>query len=201
MSRLRHFVLLASAVLLAGQQQDPLIGRWRSVEISSAGVSAVFEFHPDHEMDSYSAVLTDGRFRLVGTDTVLLQSKEGHEEKQELEWDAEDRARIEDEAAGKSIELSRAGKTLDRKNPLYGEWRTTLPWNGENYPASVVFSADGTVRWMTTLRKEQGHYSVTGGSIRFEVSGRPVVTGSFAVQKDRLTLPNPKGGESAFEKF
>lgn len=202
MQCLRPFALVSvSAVLLAGQQQDPLIGRWRSLEVSAAGVRAVFEFRADHQMDSYSAAISDGKFRVVGTDTILLQSKDGREEKQELEWDSEDRTRIEDEAAGKSIELARAGKELDRKNPLSGEWTTTLPWNGKSYPARAVFYPDGKVVWTTILRKDDGHYSVTGASIRLEVAGHPVVQGDFSIKQDRLTLPNPKGGQSTFERF
>jgi hypothetical protein len=137
---------------------------------------------------------------LVGTDTILIQSK-NREEKQELEWDSQDRARIEDEAAGKSIEPTRVSKSLDNKNPLVGEWSTTRDWNGRNYPARALFFPDGKVIWITTLRAEHGRYSVQSKNIRLEISGRPVVEGSFAVTTDRLTLPNPKGGETSFERF
>jgi hypothetical protein len=200
-SALLFILLTLSASLNAGQsQQDQLIGRWRSAEVSSAGVSAVFEFHGDSQLDSYSAAISEDKYRLVGTDTILIQSK-NREEKQELEWDSQDRARIEDEAAGKSIELTRVGKSLDNKNPLVGEWSTTRDWNGRNYPARALFFPDGKVIWITTLRAEHGRYSVQSKNIRLEISGRPVVEGSFAVTTDRLTLPNPKGGETSFERF
>jgi hypothetical protein len=164
-------------------------------------VSAVFEFHGDNQLDSYSAAISDGKYRLVGTDTILIQSKNGPEEKQELEWDNQDRARIEDEAAGKSIELARIGKTLDTKNALVGEWSTTREWNGKKYSARALFSPDGKVVWITTLRAEHGRYSVENKDVRLEIPGRPVVKGSITVTADRLTLPNPKGGESTFERF
>jgi hypothetical protein len=45
------------------------------------------EFRSGNEVDSYSAVITEEKYRLAGTDTILPQSKGGHEEKQELEWD------------------------------------------------------------------------------------------------------------------
>lgn len=196
------FTLVAiSAALVAGQsQQDQLIGRWRSTQVSPAGMSAVFEFHGDNQLDSYSAAISDGKYRLVGTDTILLQSNSG-EEKQELEWDGQDRARIEDEAAGKSIELARVGKILDNKNPLAGEWSTTREWNGKSYPARALFFSDGRVVWITTLRADRGHYSVQNKNIRLEIPGRPVVEGSITITPDHLTLPNPKGGESKFERF
>jgi hypothetical protein len=182
-------------------QQDQLIGRWRSSEVSPAGVSAVFEFHSDNQLDSYSAVVSDGKYRLVGTDTILLQLDKSHEEKQELEWDNQDRARIEDEAAGKSIELVRIGKIPDSKNPLTGEWSTTREWNGAKYPARALFLPDGKVVWITTLRAEHGRYSVQNKSIRLEIAGRQAVEGSFALAGNRLTLPNPKGGASSFDRF
>jgi hypothetical protein len=197
------FALLAlSAALAIGQsQQNQLTGRWRSSEVSPTGVSAVFEFHGDNQLDSYSAVISEGRYRLVGTDTILFQSKNG-QEKQEVEWDSEDRVRIEDEAAGKSIELARLGKISDTKNPLTGEWGTTREWNGARCPARVFFFTDGRVVWITTLRTDHGHYSVEGQSIHVELPGRPVLEGSFAVSEDRLTLPDPRGnGSYSFKRF
>ncbi len=195
------FIFAISIAVVSGQsQQDQLIGRWRSTAVSPAWVSAIFEFHGDNQLDVYSAAISEQKYRLIGTDTILIQSKNG-EEKQELEWDSEDRARIEDEAAGKSIELTRVGKSVDNKNSLAGEWSTTREWNGRNCPARAVFFPDGKVVWIITVRAEHGRYSVQSKNIRLEISGRPVVEGSFAVTKDRLTLPNPKGGESSFERF
>jgi hypothetical protein len=194
--------LLVSVPLATGHsQQDQLLGRWRSAEVSPAGVSAVFEFHGDGQLDSYSAAISDGKYRLIGTDTILLQSKNGPEEKLELEWDNQDRARIDDEVAGKSIELTRVGKSLDSKNPLAGEWSTTREWNGKSYPAHALFFSDGRVVWLTTVRAEHGRYSVETKHIRLEIPGRPIVEGSFGVAEGRLTLPNPKGGEATFERF
>lgn len=177
-----------------------LIGRWRSAEVSRAGVSAIFEFHSDNQVDFYAVAISDGKYRLVGTDTILLQSENG-EEKQELEWDNQDRARIEDEAAGKSIELTRVGKIPDGKNPLVGEWSTTWEWKGKNYPARALFFPDGKIVWITTLRAEHGQYSLQSKKIRMEIQSRPVLEGAFALTEDRLTLPDPKGGESSFERF
>lgn len=200
-SSLSLLLSVISVALAAGQtQQDPPIGRWRSAEVSPSGVSAVFEFHNDNQLDSSSAVISEGRYRLVGTDTILLQSSNG-QEKQELEWDNLDRARIEDEAAGKSIDLARVGTIPDRKNPLTGEWSTTREWNGRKYPARAFFFPDGKALWITTLRTERGRYSVQGKHIRLELPGRPAVEGGFGLTGDRLTLPNPKGGESGFERF
>jgi hypothetical protein len=184
----------------ARAQQDDLAGRWRSTEVSPSGVSSIFEFHGDNRMDSYSAAISEGRYRLVGTDTILFQTKNG-EEKQEVEWDSQDRARIEDEAAGKYMNLARIGKTPDDKNPLIGEWNTTREWNGAKYPARVWFFADGRVLWVATLRTEHGRYSVQSKNIRLEIAGRPAVEGTYALSGDRLTLPNPKGGGSSFDRF
>jgi len=177
-SALPVLLLTLSAIPETGwAQQDQLIGRWRSVEISSTGVSSIFEFHGDNRMDSSSAAISEGRYRLVGTDTILFQAKNG-EEKQEVEWDSQDRARIEDEAAGKSMELTRVGKISDSKNPLTGDWSTTRLWNGTKYPTRVSFFPDGRVLWVTTLRTEHGRYSVQSKSLRFEIAGRPAVEGS-----------------------
>ena len=196
-------VLLVISLVTATAQskQDPLIGRWRSTEVSPAGLSAVFEFLADHHLDSYSAAISDGKYRLIGTDTIVLQSKGGPEEKLELEWDSQDRARIEDEAAGKYTNLARLGKMPDNKNPLVGEWSTTREWNGKSYPARALFFSDGRVVWITTLRAEQGRYSVESNNIRLEIPGRPVVEGNVTATSNLLTLPNPKGGQSTFERF
>jgi hypothetical protein len=152
-------------------------------------------------MDSYSAAIVDEKYRLVGTDTILLQSGNGHEEKQEVEWDSQDRARIEDEAAGKLMELVRLGKIPDRKNPMVGEWSTTREWNGKKYPARALFLPDGRVLWTTILRADRGRFSAEGANLRLEISGRPAVVGNYSITGDSLTLPNPRGGGSSFERF
>ena len=95
---------------------------------------AVFEFLGESRLDAYSAAILNGNYRLVGTDTILLQSN-GREEKLELEWDSQDRARIDDEAAGKSIDLARVGRVLDSKSPLTGEWSTAREWKHRPKPS------------------------------------------------------------------
>jgi hypothetical protein len=73
------FILFAISVALAtgqSQQNDKLIGRWRSTEVSPSGVSAVFEFHGDSQLDSYSAAISEEKYQMIGTDTILLLSKE-----------------------------------------------------------------------------------------------------------------------------
>ena len=169
--------------------------------MSAAGVCTILEFRGNNQLESYSAVITDEKYRLVGTDTILLQSGNRREEKQELEWDNPNRARIEDEAAGKKIELSRIGPNSDSKQPLAGEWRTTREWNGKTYPARALFSSGGSVIWITELRFEQGRYSVQDRNIRLDVPYRPPVEGQFAVENNRLVLPNPGGGQTSFDRF
>lgn len=201
-SALSLIPLVLSVAAMDGQSPpDPLIGRWRSTEVSASGVSAIFEFHGDHQLDSSSAVISDQQFRLVGTDTILLQSNGGPEQNLELEWDDQDRARIEDEAAGLFIYLARAGKILNAKDPLTGEWNTTREWNGKKYSARASFFPDGKVIWITTVRAEHGSYSAENKHIRLEIPGRPIVEGSFRVTADRLTFPNPRGGEATFARF
>lgn len=197
------FTMVAiAAALAAGQsRQDPLIGRWRSTDVSPSGLSTVFEFRDGHQLDSYSVAISDGKYRLIGTDTIVLQSKGAPEEKLELEWDNADRARIEDESAGKYTNLVRVGKMPESQNPLVGEWSTMREWNGKSYPARASFSSDGRVVWITNVRAEQGRYSVESGNIRLELPGRPVVQGNTTIRADRLTLPNPRGGASDFERF
>jgi len=71
-------LLLLPLALSAGPNPaDELIGRWRSTDVSGTGVSAVFEFGKDNELDSYSAAILEGRYRLLGSDTIVLRSKEG----------------------------------------------------------------------------------------------------------------------------
>jgi hypothetical protein len=198
----RLLAVAVPALLLAGADSTSgLVGRWKSAEVSPANLSAVFEFGRDGVVDSYSSVIVEGRYRLLGTDTIILQSKDGHEEKQELEWDNQDRGRIEDEAAGKSIEISRAGKRLDPQNPLLGEWDTTREWSGKRYPARGLFFADGRNIWIINLRVETGRYSVKDGRIRLEIPDRPAIEGNFSVAEGSLMLPNPRGGQSRFNQL
>jgi len=199
--RILLLLLLPLALSAGPNSADDLMGRWRSTDVLGTNVSAVFEFDKDNQVDSYSAAILEGRYRLLGTDTVVLRSKEGQELKMEIEWDSEDRGLIENETTGTSFKLERAGKIVDPKNPLVGEWNTTRDWNGRSYPARALFSADGRNVWIIKLRSERGRYSVHGQSIRIEIENRPVLEGNFVVTGDQLTLPNPKGGPSRFDRF
>lgn len=194
--------LATSATLAAGAAaQSPLIGGWISTAVSPAGVSALFEFDPGGQMSAASAAISEEKYRLAGTDTILLQSNNVPEQKLELEWDDPGHARIEDEAAGKFMHLARAGNMPDSKNPLVGQWNTMREWNGKNYPCRALFSKDGRVLWITMLRTDHGRYSSKENKIRLEVPGRPVVEGVFSFANELLMLPNPKGGESSFKRF
>lgn len=197
------FLLICLPVILAGAANPApgLVGRWRSADVSSSGVSAVFEFGPDNVVDSYSSVIVEGKYRLVGTDTIVLESADGREEKQELEWDNQSKARIDDEAAGKAIELSRAGTRIDPQHPLLGEWDCIREWQGKTYPARGLFYPDGRNIWLINLHVETGRYLVKDGKIRLDIPNRPAVEGNVTVTDDSLTLPNPRGSESRFNRM
>ena len=199
--RLAFALVLTITVASAQLPPNPLVGRWRSSEVSSAGISAIFEFRPGNQVDSYASVILEQKYRLLGTDTIVLQSKESREEKQELEWDSQDHARIEDEAAGTKIELVRQGKIPDTKSPLVGEWTTAREWRANKYPARALFFADGRVVWMIDIRIDHGRYSVQNQNLRLEIPEHPVLEGVFSLDGDRLSLPNPRGGTSRFDRF
>lgn len=200
---MRLITALVFTITLSIGQQPPnsVVGRWRSGEVSPAGLSAIFDFHGDNQVDSYSSVILEQSYRLLGTDTIILRSKEGREEKQELEWDNQDHARIEDEAAGTKIELVRHGKISSAKNPLVGEWTTAREWHANKYPARALFFPDGRVVWIIDILIYHGRYSVQKGSIRLEIPEHPVLEGAFTLDGDRLSLPNPRGSQSSFDRF
>jgi hypothetical protein len=196
------FLLLLIPGLLAGADSvSGLEGRWRSVEATGAGIQTVFEFGKDNSLDSFSAVILEERYRVVGTDTIIFQPKQGSEQKLELEWDTENHGRIDDEAAGKKIEISRAGKKVDGGNLMTGEWQATHEWNGKSYPARAVFLADGTDYWVIQVRAEHGKFNVNGSHIKLEIQNRPAVEGDFKLERGLLVLPNPRGGVSKFERM
>lgn len=197
--RLLAFLLMPGALLAATDAVDSLAGRWRSADVSASKVSAVFVFGKDGVVENYTSVILEGKYRLLGTDTIILQSADGREEKQELEWDNQNQGRIEDEAAGKSFELSRASKLVDAKRPLLGEWDTTREWNGKSYPARALFFADGRNVWIINILVETGSYSAKDGKIRLQIPNRPPVEGNFSVTDGYLILPNPRGGQSRFK--
>lgn len=197
---MRWLLALASCSLLAGTA-DSLTGRWQSTEVSPAGVSTVFEFYSDHKLDSSAAVVRQEQYRLIGTDTIAFKSQEGGEIKRELEWENSNNAHIDDEPAGKAIPLTRNGKVLDAKNPLLGEWATQLDWKGKTYTARAVFLPGGKVYWITYIRSQHGTYSLNNQTIRIEIADRPALEGAFQLSGDVLTLPNPRGGTSEFQRF
>jgi len=200
---MRALIILALASTLARAQSQPdrLTGRWRSLDVSPVGISAIFEFHDGNQVDSYSSVILEEKYRLLGTDTIVLESKEGREQKQELEWDNQDHARIEDETVGRKIELLRHGKIPDSKNPLVGEWDTAHEWHASKYPARALFFANGKVVWIIHIRIDHGRYSIQGQNLRLEILEHPILEGPFHLEGGRLILPDPRGGQAGFERF
>lgn len=200
---MRRIILLVVSIGLGlgqGQPESP-VGRWRSTDVSSNGIRTVLEFSADNQLVSYSSVISEEKYRLIGTDTIAFQAEGSPEEKLELEWNSHDHAHIDREPAGTLVDLVRIGKAPDSKNPILGAWNTTREWNASRYPARAIFSADGKVAWITDIRSDRGHYSVQDQTIRLEIADRPVVEGTFKLEGSQLTLPNPRGGQSIFERF
>jgi hypothetical protein len=199
---MRYLIPFAFVVsmLIAQSPSGGLTGRWRSTEVSPAGISALFEFREDNQLDSCASVISEEEYRVVGTDTIILKNN-GREQKLELEWDNQNHARIDDESVGKKTELVRQGKTLDSKNPILGEWSTAREWRANLYPARAIFLASGKVVWITYIRIYHGHYSLKGENIDMEIDEHPIIKGPFTVSPDHLTLPSPRGGQSSFERF
>jgi hypothetical protein len=70
-----------------------------------------------------------------------------------------------------------------------------------NIRPALYFFPEGRVPWLIILRAERGQYSVQNTVIRLEITGRPVIEGSFAVTEHSLTLPNSRGSGIGFKRF
>lgn len=199
--RVLILLLLSLSLFAADEHPQQLVGRWRSTEVASGGISYVFEFDKDGVIDSRAAVILEGTYRLVGTDSIVLGSKEGKEQKLELEWNGDNKAKIDDEAAGKAIDISRVGRRVDSAHPLAGQWNATREWNGKTYPARGFFFADGRSVWIIDLRVDHGLWSVHGNRIVIDIENRPAIEGNYSITEKQLKLPNPRGAESLFERM
>ena len=194
-------ISLALAVTFSGQEpaQRGVIGKWRSADVASSGLGAIFEFHQDGTAEYSAALISEGTYRVVGTDAIILRDKDGNTEKEEIEWDSSDRIRIEDEAAGKSVALTRAGK--GSPNSIAGEWKYEQVKDGKKLEGSCNFYGDGRDVWSVPVRTQRGHYLVNGSKITLEFADRPALQGPFSVSGNSLTLPRPGGGNAKFERY
>jgi hypothetical protein len=200
--RLALLITLACALTVCfATANDPLIGRWRALELGPNGTGQIFEFHSGKDVDAGPATILDGSFRLVGTDIVLKSSKDAPETKLDLEWDGRDQIRIENEPANQVIKLIRVGALKDTGNPLFGEWMTPDGAKEKKLPSLSLFYQDGRNLWVIPQSTQHGHYSVDGKTIRIELPNRPVIEGLFSVEGNHLKLPNLKGSESNFERY
>lgn len=200
--RLALLITSACALTVCFAANDPLTGRWRSLDLDPNGLGEVFDFHGAKDMDCGPATILNGSFRLLGTDTIVLKStKDAPEAKLELEWDGRDQIRIENEPANQIIKLVRVGEVKDTGNPLFGEWITPDDGKTKNLPSHSLFYADGRNIWIIPQSVQHGHYSIQGKTIRLEIANRPPIEGAYTLEGTHLKLPNAKGGESNFERY
>lgn len=184
---------LASTSLPAADVSTALIGRWRSVDTSEGVVGAVFHFGQGGALEYSPATVVEMAYKLEGTTLTMLTlppgTKGGAEQKQTLEWLADDRLRVHVSASGdESIELTRKGRPGDVPRSILGEWASPREIGGHTVEALYIFYPAGKALLVIPFLTSEGRYTVDGDKIHFSVPQRWTADGTFRLASDTLTL-------------
>lgn len=197
-------------LLLLGQSPADLLGRWRSLETSSGGIGAMFEFREGNLVNFSPGAVVPMSYRIDGDELTLPSAtKDGAEQKVKVEWRGNDQLRLSFDALVKSRtgeahwkELSRRGVMPDSKTPIVGEWVGSREMPDGNHEFRYLFYPRGKVLFLIPFRTQQGTYTVRDGTIRLVLPDTGAFEGKFNVDGDVLTMPGPRGtGESKFARY
>lgn len=188
-------------VLAAQAPSAGLDGRWRSLETSTGGIGAMFEFRKDGTVAFSPGAVVEMSYRIEGDELVTPPAtKSGPEQRQRIEWMGEDKLRLKS-GDGPPIELARAGVRPDARRPILGEWVGAREMSGRKLETRLFLYPADKGLFLLPFSTQQGKYSVINGSIRLELPGRSPIEGKLLLVGDELTIPGPSGRESRFKRY
>lgn len=194
-------LLLAVAERAPAQDAGTLVGRWRSVKTSSAGIGAMYEFHPGGRIDFMPGVILPMDYRLEGDQLILPpDTAGGPEQKSTIQWTDDGRLRIvyNNQAAE---EYQRQDAAQDSEHPLYGEWAGTRHMDGRAIGVRLFFFPSGKALLLLSFVTRQGTYAVAAGQLRAAFPPEGSLNGAFTVKDGLLSVTRPDGRVTQFVRY
>jgi hypothetical protein len=183
---MRIFATLILFALLA-QAQNPVVGRWRSVETSQGGIGAIYEFRADGTATFSPGAIVPMDYRVEGNQLVLPPAtKNGPEMKAGFAFVGTGRMQLTN--AGATEEYSRQGATPDPRNPLLGEWLTYREMEGHRVPARMFFYHGGKALLLIAFSTQTGRFTAKDGRLEVTIAGRTGIAGAYSVKDGVLSV-------------
>ena len=193
--------LCSHMALLASDGPVSLVGRWRSVEVNSAGLGSTIEFRDNGTLDFSPATMVNVPYRVEGDALVL--SPPGAEQKQTMVWVNGNKLVLMQktgEAQGEIV-LVRATPAAGEPRSVVGEWTTQIKMQDRTVTARYIFRNDGTLLLLVSLITQGGIYRTEGAHLHWELPEQPPADGDFKMEGEVLTIPKPGGGELKYKRY
>jgi hypothetical protein len=166
---IRIVLLLAIAFAVDTQEQQTLVGRWRSLATSRGGIGATFMFYSEGTLELTTSVIVESKYRMEGDRLVTPGGSNGQDmvEVIELLSDKILRTRLTQTT---DLQMTREGPIGDRNQPIVGSWK-----GNDQSAEEWEFFADGTVavtsgaRGVTATTKSR--YNLSASDLRVEIEG------------------------------
>jgi len=203
-----RLLILTALYLTSGlsQEDNKLLGKWRSVETSKGGIGAILNFRTNRLFDYSPGAVIGGRYRVEESRVITSYDNGEPETTMTIESLSAETLRLgaprdagTTQRAG-SVNLKRVGPPEDPNNLLVGSWVTVATMPGMPSHGYYYFRSDGTETLNIPFRTDRCTYSLAGDRIRLAVAAGSYVEGQVRWEGDVLILPWRRG-EAKFKRF
>src|SRR3989304_3377152 len=200
---LRIFIILAlQAVIISQVPDNPVIGKWESINRSVTGIGAAYEFSKDGRVIYMTGAMFDYNYRVSHNRLIItfVNTQTGQV--------THDTSFIEI-GGDKLIQTSyngniKANKTLTRiyprsisENEIVGSWKTK---NVAGQTVFYNFAEDGTLYFRLPFEIKDGLYKMKNNQINFEYSDTDTVSENYRIKNGFLIFYNNTGSEQVYHK-
>jgi hypothetical protein len=190
------------AVASAGQLS--LAGRWRSVEVGTAGIGSTIEFRDNGTLDFSPATAVTMPYRVEGDALILAPTGPGGDlQRQKMVWVDDNKLVLmqnKGEAQGEIV-LVRATPAAGEPRSLVGEWTTQIKMEERTVTARYIFRSDATLLVIIAFLTQRGVYRTDGAHLHWELPEQPPADGDFKIEGELLTIPKPGGGGLKYKRY
>jgi len=194
---MKLFVVIGLATIAAAQPlPKELEGRWRTRQMSKAGMGAIYSFESGGELGVSTGPLAPGRYQVEGQDVLLPPLIEGGPlNRMQMDFSTPGFLRLKQ--GGKTVvEMARAGGMQKGGGKLAGQWKATQNFQGKQCPTFYFFYPDGRCLFIMAVESVRAKFSIGDGQMKIEFPDGKKAEGPYRRSGNTLTIPSLRAGVS-----
>lgn len=186
---------LALSSLWAQTPASPLIGRWRSVNVTAEGVGAIYEFNKEGVVAIRTGIISEINYRVEGKELILpAPNPNAPPVRQQISLP--DKARMLLTQGQDATQLYRISPFPAGAPTIVGEWLTNKVFQGKQTEAKMIFYPTGKALFLMPLNLENCRYTISGNKLTIKLPNGKTIEGPFTVSGGTLTIPSVREGKS-----